>query len=169
MTDIEQRLKALEARLESAEIIIDKLSGLILNGASSTVLAPFRVVDQEGKRIFEVDITEKGTEQRLRIFNPDGEVTAALGTDIDGGNLVIKDKSGTIVSYLSVGPDGARFTLNTSNGSGGVAFYTDEEGGGMVVSDVKGQISAELHSSVEGGVLVLRDDKDNLVIVLPPE
>lgn len=118
---------------DKAESVIDKLSKLVLSSALSTVAAPFRVVDSEGKRIFEVSVSDKGTDRRIQVFNKNEEAAAALGSDINGGNLVIKDNAERIISYLRVGPDGARFSLDTSNGLGGVDFCTDEDGGGIVV------------------------------------
>ncbi len=169
MTESKAKLQALEERLERAESVIRELSALVLDGALSTISAPFSVVDQQGKKIFEVSITEMGFDRRVQVFNKNEEAVAALGSDVYGGNLVIKDSAGAMISYLSVAPDGARLELNTSNGYGGVGFYTDQDGGGMVVSDVKGQISAELYATAEGGVLVLRDENDVPFIVYPAE
>ena len=169
MAEAEDKLQVLEERLERAERVIHELSELVLNGAISTVSAPFRVVDPEGKKIFEVSVTEKGFDRRVQVFDKNEKAHAALGSDVSGGNLVIRNNAGAMISYLSVGPDGARFELNTSSGHGGIGFYTDGDGGGVVVSDIKGQVTAELYATAEGGVLVLRDENDVPLVIFPAE
>jgi len=167
MLTLEDRIVALEARLEEAESIISRLSKLVLDGALSTISAPFRVVNHNGELLLEVSNNEKGTESHLRIFNRKGEAVAALGSDVDGGNLVIRDNAGKIVSYLHIGSDGARFSLDASASLAGIDFYTNESGAGLVISNNKGKGSAELYADVQTGVIVLRDGKEVPIVVLP--
>ncbi len=168
MTTLEQKISDLEARLETAEGTIAKLSKLVRDGVLSTVTTPFRVVDQDGRVLMEVSSSNKGTEGRMRLFNKEGAVVASLGTDVEGGNLVIRNNAGKIVSYLNVGPDGARFALDASNNLAGIAFYTTETGSGLVISDTNGKGGAELYTDEQSGTLVLREDNIPIV-VLPPD
>lgn len=166
MAEAEDKLQALEERLER---VIRELSELVLNGAISTAPTPFHVVDPEGKKIFEVSVPEKGFDRYAQVFGKNEKAHAALGSDVSGGNLVIRNNAGAMISYLSVGPDGARSELNTRSGHGGIGFYTDGDGGGMVVSDIKGHGSAELYAAAEGGVLVLRDENDVPLVIFSAE
>jgi hypothetical protein len=142
MNSLEDRLAHAEALIREMRAELDALKSA---GVGSTVTAPFRVVDGDGRPLMEV--RTDGNNTGIYVFTKHGPVGASLGTDAAGGGfLTIRNLSGQMMAYLNVETSGARLILSDHEEQGGLVFYVEEEhGGGITILNRQGQ-TRRLHA-----------------------
>jgi hypothetical protein len=194
---METQLDRLEARLDKAEgqvfvlrvlLFVVFVAAVLLilvrpgatQSASSTVKAPFRVVDDNGKLLLKVG-TDKGS-TKLELFCPQSSRPVLVTVDKRGGGLVVMDETGRSAALLLAKSGGADLNLMTgkslvtagADGKGGhvqvvdpgsgriaVQMGKNERGNFMGVCNDRATSVVEVRSGEDGGEMVLRNNDGN--------
>jgi hypothetical protein len=163
LADLERRLKELEDLSGRGEL-------------GNRVVAPFEVVDRDGKRVFYV--SRQGSAVYAELYNAAGDDVARLAATASGGQFVGQASDSSLGAYVGVfengsgaglrvldagstrvdlGRDGGtgRYRLKILGRSGLAAAIGEEQDDGtglVVVSGTDGQPRATMGVGVDGGV-----------------
>jgi hypothetical protein len=166
--DVTRRLEEVERRLAEAEETIALLLSYIsaAEGLGTTVRAPLRVVDAEGKLLFEV-CGHRGNPSynEMRIYSLAGEKVATLGSQAGGGFLAVRNDEGKLIGYLDCENYGARMEILNNQGEGGVMLFGQEEGGGINIMSVDSTVG--LWTTKEGSEIeILLNNPERKIVSL---
>ena len=127
---IERRLEALEheqAKLDDEESADHETKAGKGPDLLTTVVAPFRVVDKEGKTIVRIAATDSDAVRGLRVFDATGQAVAQVGMTHSGGLLALMNTMSGAKEpdiLLGVSSDGPKFRIQ---GNGKTQFELDNE------------------------------------------
>lgn len=105
--------------------------------------APFRVVDEAGKTLFEV--ARRGPLSHLRLFDPEGHFLVTLAGIPSGGCIAIHDPAGAEV----------------------VGIASGKRGGTIAISDRSAQLVGWMNVTDGGGHIVTRDSSGTITSMHP--
>jgi tetratricopeptide (TPR) repeat protein len=177
-------VEELLARIEALEQEVATLRA----APGARVTAPFQVLDDEGKVVFDVSVGPEGP--RLGLLSAggtpigslragpdggarlwlrrDGAERSCLGLFVDeaGGYVAVYDQEGHQVASLGCAEGSDGLTVWQKNQEPAVRVTQSRDGGQLRVCDHAGRPSAVLTVGVQGGELRIRDEGGRLVASL---
>lgn len=173
LLQLDRRLAFAEARvrwLTRAGVVLILLSGGVLAARPaavqpelSTVRAPFRVVDDQGRTLLQVDASENRAQPgqrlpRIELFSPVGKRSAGLYVTPGGGTVAVTDWQGEGgASMGAVGSSGILHILDRWH-EPVVTLRAMEQGGRLEVYTRRGDtLAAVVRAGENGGYLAVHD------------
>lgn len=145
-------------------------AGIAGNAATpSTVKLPFRVVNDQGKTVFDIDADKEGP--RMRLLDAGGSPRAVIYGDPLGGHLAVFNKKGGVSAGLTTTDTGGAMSVGSPSEKPAVVVFSDKDGGAVVVFNKAEESVAGLITTEAGGHLAIFDKagKDAADIQATPE
>jgi hypothetical protein len=163
---MEKEIEELSRRLTSVETTLARLAELLEERADvgTTLMAPFRIVDDSGRTVLEIEAREDSC--FLHLINGSGEPVATLSSGVCGGELDLYDEQGGRVAVLAATDDGAALDLQSRTGHQGIELVSAAGGGRAEIHDEAGNRVVTLATHSKGGELSVRDTGENRAAVL---
>ena len=163
---LEQELTATKRRLGQVQITLALavVAGLCIGWVrpavtqtkGATVVAPFTVVDKDGRRLLRVVASERGGQ--LALLNKDGTRVASMRANRFGGTLEVANQYGKARASIHATSRGGYVRVVNSDARTTVALGADADGYGQInVSGKDGETAALMGATAGGGALRLYD------------
>ncbi|MBW3625713.1 MAG: hypothetical protein KY468_20150 [Armatimonadetes bacterium] len=135
----------------------------------NTVRLPFRVVNAQGKTVFDVDADKDGP--RMRLLDASGTPRAVIYGDSKGGHLAVFNRKGGVTAGLTNTDTGGAMSLANNTENPAVVVFSDTEGGAIMVYNQAEEGVGGLVASKDGGNLALftKTGKDAVEMSGSPE
>jgi hypothetical protein len=168
---VEERLAQAEWRLKAVQVA-GMLLLLVLGIAwkyydRSIGHAPFRVIDDKGNVLMNVDGSPDGTQTNLRLFPPGKDHVTVLFAHDGGGGLDLFDSGGRPLVGIGGGGPNRGIGINDREGKAAVWLGVNPEGSGLVLLRDGKQEAAVLGVTERGGHLQLYDRQGKPVASSP--
>ena len=166
---LEQKLAASERRLGRLQIAfalavvvglcVGAVRPAVTQEKGTTVKAPFRVVDKEGRTLLNVHVFEGRA--ALSLLDQDGKSAVSISATADGGGVMhLSNRDGKPAIVMGADDDGGGvMDLSNRDGKRVIVMGAGADGdGGLGVSNRDGKTGITMFATDAGGQLTLLDN-----------